>query len=129
MIASLNQLERNTEMGDGGSSECLSQDFGVCSHHFLCSDALSSWLTLGASMGPTSPSSPGPVGDFHFRAVGAASPCAGGVWLKKSHVCSAILWSLSFLFIKYFWGQRITLNLSLPNPQDAVYFGAFNLQP
>ena len=51
-------------MGDGGSIECLSQAFGVCSRHCLCSDALSSWLTLGASMGPTSPSSPGPVGDF-----------------------------------------------------------------
>ena len=95
----------------------------------LTAFALSSWLTLGASMGPTSPSSAGPVGDFHFRAVSAASPCAGGVWLKKSHMCSVILWSLSFLFIKYFWGQRIILNLSLPNPQDAVYFGAFNLQP
>ena len=59
---------------------------GVGSRHCLCSDALSSWLALRASMGPTPPSSPGPVGDFHFRVVSAASPCAGGVWLKKSHM-------------------------------------------
>lgn len=73
-------------MGDGGSSDCLSQAFGGLFPSLSLLRCFASWLTLGAPMGPTPPSSPGPVGDFHFRAVSAASPCAGGVWLKKSHM-------------------------------------------
>ena len=56
-------------MGDGGSSDCLSQAFGGLFPSLSLLRCFASWLTLGASLGPTPPSSPGPVGDFFISGL------------------------------------------------------------
>lgn len=82
---------------------------------------------LGAAMDPVPASSQGPQGELHFKAVCAASSCAGGIWLEESHTCSGVPWNLSPFFIKYHWRQRESVLICPPNPQDSVYFGALNL--
>lgn len=80
-------------------------------------------------MDPVPASSRGLQGDLHFQAVWAASSCARGIWLQESHCALGPLESVLSVSIKFHWRQRESFVIYPPNPQDSVYFGAFNLQP
>lgn len=56
----------------------------ICSAHCICSNALLSWLMLGAPLDTAPPSSQGPLRDLRFKAVCATSSCVGHSDLKRA---------------------------------------------